>query len=103
MTVLLVDSDRTILLETAEYLKSMNIRVVTAMNLDEAVEELRKQLFDVVILDVSGQNGNIAKLIEVQQTFNRNAPVIVTADFGHVHEAVKAVKMGAHNFVQKPY
>ena len=100
---MLVDSDRSILLETAGYLESMDIRAVTALNLDEAVKEIRLQLFDVIIIDVCGQNGNIAKLIDVQQTFNRNAPVLVTADFAHVHEAVKAVKMGAHNFVQKPY
>lgn len=103
MTVLLVDSDRSLLLETAAYLESMDVRAVTAGNIDEAVKEIRTQLFDVIIIDVCGQNGNIAKLIDVQQTFNRNAPVLVTADFAHVHEAVRAVKMGAHNFVQKPY
>jgi len=103
MRILLLDSDTILLEETVAYLVEIGIEPVVASNLEEAVEYIQKQLFDVIVIDVSGQNGNIVSLIDMQQTFNRNAPVIVTADFGHVHEAVKAVKLGAHNYIQKPY
>jgi len=103
MTVLLVDPDSSLLKDIASYLNSMDVGVVTAKNLNEAIELIQKQLFDAIVTDVSGQNGTIVKLMECRQTFNRNAPLIVTADFSHVQEAVKAIKLGAHNFIQKPY
>ncbi len=103
MTILLVDPDRSILSEISAYLKSMDINIVTARSLDEAAEIIQTQLFDAIIADVGMQNGSVLRLIEYQQTFNRNAPLIVTADFGHVQDAVRAVKNGAHNFIQKPY
>jgi DNA-binding NtrC family response regulator len=103
MTILFVDPDRSVLAEMSSYLKSMDLNIVTARSLDEAAEIIQTQLFDAIVADVGMQNGSVLRLLEYQQTFNRNAPIIVTADFGHVQQAVTAVKNGAHNFIQKPY
>jgi DNA-binding NtrC family response regulator len=64
---------------------------------------LRENTFDVVIVDVGLDSGDIATMLEVQRDYSPASPVIVTADFKHVHEAVEAIKLGAHNFIQKPY
>jgi two-component system nitrogen regulation response regulator GlnG len=76
---------------------------VAASTGDEALAQLRQALPDAVILDVKmpGTDG-LTVLKEVRQ-IDPNLPVIMITAFGEVKTAVEAVKLGAYDFLTKPF
>jgi DNA-binding NtrC family response regulator len=103
MTHLLIDADPDLNQETVDYLQNQNITTVVAASFTEAEKLMCSESFDVITVDVGLEKGKIDSLLNVQRNCNPATPVIVTADFKHVHKAVQAIKQGAHNFIQKPY
>lgn len=69
---------------------------------DDAINCIKKEAPDVVLLDVSlgDEDGlNVLKEIKALKPF---LPVIMITGFGSIETAVKAIKYGALDFIQKP-
>jgi len=77
--------------------------VVTASNPLEAAQELAKSAFEVVITDIRmpGQDG-LSFLREVKKQKPTQAAIVMTA-YGSVETAVEAMKLGAFDYLQKPF
>jgi len=77
--------------------------VATAANPLEAEPLLAKDSFDVILTDLRmpGQDG-LAFLGELKQRWPRQAVIVMTA-YGTVETAVEAMKLGAFDFLQKPF
>jgi putative PEP-CTERM system response regulator len=77
---------------------------VTAVgSAEEAMEALAERRFDAVIADLRlpGKDG-IAVLEECRQ-IDPTTPVIIMTAYGTIESAVRAVKLGAHDFITKPF
>jgi DNA-binding NtrC family response regulator len=77
--------------------------VATATNPLEAEPLLAKDGFDVILTDLRmpGQDG-LTFLRELKQRWPRQAVIVMTA-YGTVETAVEAMKLGAFDFLQKPF
>jgi DNA-binding NtrC family response regulator len=77
--------------------------VETALGGMEAFEKMRENLFDIIITDLKmpGIDG-----MEVLRTFRREYPdaiVIMITGFSTVETAVEAMKLGAFDYISKPF
>jgi two-component system response regulator PilR (NtrC family) len=83
-------------------LERMNIDVATAGDVGSATRELRASSFDLCFTDMRLPDGNGLDLVEWIQTHKPQTPVAVITAHGNVETAVRALKLGAFDFISKP-
>jgi DNA-binding NtrC family response regulator len=69
----------------------------------EALMRLEAENFDLIISDVRMPNLSGLELLKAVQQFGRKVPVILMTAFGSVSDAVSAMKLGAVDFISKPF
>ena len=76
-----------------------------AANYNQALIEIDKKLPDVAIIDVKldkGDNDGLELLSHIKAK-NKNIPVIIITGHANVEMAIKALKAGAFEFIEKPF
>ena len=76
-----------------------------AANYNQALTEIDKKLPDVAIIDVKldkGDNDGIELLLHIKSK-NKDIPVIIISGHANIEMAVKSLKSGAFEFIQKPF
>jgi len=77
--------------------------ITTAGDGEKAVEEMRRTKFDLVISDIRmPRRGGLETLAEVKR-ISPETEVIIMTGYGSIAAAVKAMKDGAYDFIQKPF
>ena len=100
--VLLVDDEPSIQFGFSAYLNKTGYQIQTAGTIAEAKLKLAQDCFDIILLDLSLPDGNGLDLItEIRQNYPAVALVVITGT-GDVPLAVKAMQLGADNFLTKP-
>jgi DNA-binding NtrC family response regulator len=101
--ILIVDDEKNIRLTISQALADMDVETDTAVNGEEALSKLKDTEFGLVLLDLRmpGMDG-----MEVLEKLRKDRPdirvVIITAH-GSIDSAVDAMKLGAVDFIQKPF
>ena len=100
--VLVVDDEPDIceLLEIT--LQRMGIGTTSTTRMRGAVDLLRKQEFDLCLTDMRMPDGDGLELVQHIQQHCPDLPVAVITAHGSVDTAVRALKLGAFDFVTKP-
>jgi len=101
--ILIVDDERIKRSVLEDELSAAGYFVKTASNPLEAGKELERSKFDIIITDLRmpGQDG-LSFLREVKQKTPTQAAIVMTA-YGSVETAVEAMKLGAFDYLQKPF
>jgi len=100
--LLLVDDEEAFRTLTGRELVRSGYEVEEAGTLEEARRILVKKHFHIVLLDVRLPDGSgLDLLAEVKEHWPTTEVVMLTA-YGTVHEAIRAMKQGAHDFLTKP-
>lgn len=105
--ILIIDDDRTIVSGISLFLKKKGYQIDSATNAADAVEKLHNFNADLVLLDMnfnidtSGKDGLLLlkNIIEI----NSNIPVILMTGWATVQLAVEGMKLGAMDFIAKPW
>lgn len=102
-SILVVDDERNIRMTMVHALESGGFHVESAMSGEEALLMLNASPFDLVFLDIKmpGLDG-IEVLRRTKQGWPSTRVVVITAH-GTVDNAVEAMKLGAADFIQKPF
>ncbi|HBD63583.1 MAG TPA: sigma-54-dependent Fis family transcriptional regulator [Clostridiales bacterium] len=102
-SILIVDDEEIIRMSLGEGLKDMGYRVSTAANGAEAEDKVRKDKPVAVFLDMrlSGENG--LDVLEKIKKAENEAEVIIMTAYGETQSAVRAIKMGAFDYINKPF
>jgi DNA-binding NtrC family response regulator len=100
--LLLVDDDRTFRLSTAALLRQDGHEVIEAADGGAAVETLKAEPFDLILLDLRMPGLDGIGLVEVLRTWGHDTPILMISGFGTVDTAVNALHMGADDFLTKP-
>ena len=72
------------------------------MDIKQAISELRKQAFALVITDVNMPDGDGFELLEIIKKNYPQTVVIVITGYGTIESAVQAIKQGAYDYLTKP-
>jgi two-component system response regulator PilR (NtrC family) len=100
--VLIVDDEPDIRELLSITLSRMELEPKTAPDLASAQKLLRGGHFDLCLTDMSLPDGNGLDLVEWIQSNAPTVPVAVITAHGNVESAVRALKLGAFDFVSKP-
>ncbi len=101
--ILVVEDEEVIRDLLVQILGDEGFRVEVAESGEEGLKQLEKRLFDLVLLDLNlpGMHGlNVLSAAPATQT---DAQFIVMTAFGSVDSAVEAMKLGAFDYVNKPF
>jgi phosphoserine phosphatase RsbU/P len=106
--ILVVDDQLDILTALELLLKMSGYQTESVDSPPRALESIGGQPFDLVLMDLnytrdttSGQEG-LALLTELRKRFDK-LPIVVMTAWGNVELAVEAMRLGASDFVQKPW
>lgn len=103
--ILVVDDNRVNRLTLARNLEQQGHTVTLAENGEQALEMVRAESFDVVLLDIvmPGLDGfQVLARMKVDQDL-RDIPVIVISALDEVESAVRSIEMGAEDYLPKPF
>ena len=100
--VLVVDDEPDLLELVSLTLGRMNLRTRTAPDLGSARKLLKSERFDLCLTDMRLPDGDGLDLVEWIQANRTAVPVAVITAHGNVESAVRALKLGAFDFVSKP-
>lgn len=101
-SVLIVDDEEGIRESLSGIFEDEGYDILTATSGEEAIKMLGESSPDIVLLDIwlTGMDG-IETLQEIK-AIKRDVPVIMISGHGNIELAVKAAKMGAYDFLEKP-
>jgi len=101
--ILVVDDERAICIAIQRLLTVRGYEVDTAPSAEAAVEKLGQSVFHLVIMDLSmGKMSGMDLLAWVKQNAPETAVIMITA-YGSEKTAVDAMKLGASDYVPKPF
>ena len=103
--ILIVDDNADIRNILNELISDHGFRTRVAANFSQALNEIDKKLPDVAIIDVKldkGDNDGIELLSHIKKK-NKDVPVIVISGHANIEMAVKSLKSGAFEFIEKPF
>ena len=101
--VLVVDDEPSIRASLKMILQHAGYRFSEAPSGQEGLEKIASEDPDVVILDVKMPVMDGLDVLEALRRQGQDVPVIVISGHGDIETAVRAVKLGAFNFVEKPF
>jgi two-component system nitrogen regulation response regulator NtrX len=101
-TLLVVDDEPQILRAVAGLLQDEGFEVLTALDGETALKMVAAEAPDLVLLDIAlpGLDG-LEALTELKRQ-HPLLPVIMVSAYGSVENAVKATRLGAFDFIEKP-
>ena len=103
--ILIVDDEHDICTTLSKILIEKGYDTFIANNSTQALNELKKNNVDLVLLDVwlekSKKNG--LELLKLIKDYNPNTQVILISGHGNIEMAVNSMRKGAFYFVEKPF
>ena len=100
--ILLLEDEPTLRKRLAAHLRGLGAEVSEAARLGEARRLLREARFDFALVDLHLPDGEVLELFR-ENAFSENTSVVVMTAFGGVKKAVEAMRLGAGDYLSKPF
>jgi DNA-binding NtrC family response regulator len=101
--IMVVEDDPVVRRALVISLQRMEIPVLAVSSCLQALEEQQKEPADLVISDLQLPDGNGMDLLRQFKKLNSTVEVIIITGFGTIESAVEAMKVGASNYLLKPF
>ncbi|MDD5544132.1 MAG: sigma-54 dependent transcriptional regulator [Acidobacteriia bacterium] len=79
------------------------IQTSTAVNGREAIEKLRQNAYDILVTDLKMPEVDGLQVLEEALTLYPDIIAIAITGYGTIETAVRAIKLGAFDYLQKPF
>jgi len=102
--LLIVDDNKVNRILLARAVEQLGHQIDTADNGKQALEKLRADSFDLVLLDIEMPEMDGYQVLEacLQDDELRNIPVIMTSSLDEIDSVVKCIELGAEDYLNKP-
>ncbi len=100
--VLLVDDDSTFCVMLRTFLEKKGFSVKEAFSFAEGLKVFNSISFDILLVDIRLPDNDGLELLKIVKSRSPQIPVILMTGYGDIRTAVKAIKMGAFEYVTKP-
>jgi two-component system nitrogen regulation response regulator NtrX len=101
-TILVVDDEKDIRISLTGILEDEGYQIATASTGSEALEKAREDLPDLVLLDIWMPGMDGLETLEKLKIMMPYITVIMISGHGTIETAVRATKLGAFDFIEKP-
>jgi len=101
-TVLVVDDDNDVLAANARYLRIKGFEVAVANSAEVAFIHLKEKAIDVVVTDLIMPNTNGLAFARELRYSHPLTPIVFFSGHANVQDVVKAMRLGAVDFLEKP-
>jgi len=101
--ILVVDDDLEMCGLLSDVLCGEGFSVITTGDSLEAAKILKKEEFDLIVTDLKMKGLKGLDLLEEAKRVATLTPVIIITAFGTIESAIKAMKMGAYDYITKPF
>ncbi len=102
MKILIIDDEKNIRLSLSGILEDEGYEVQSCKDIKEGLGSLEEEDPDVVLLDVKLPDGNGIEALQKIKKRGFRMPVIMISGNSSISDAVKAIKLGAYDFLEKP-
>lgn len=103
MNVLIVEDEKNLSIEIAEFLKAENFLCDLAFTGTEASEKIAVNLYDFILLDLGLPDYEGLDLIREARKTNNEASFIIITARGEVEDKVRGLDLGADDYLAKPF
>ncbi|HUJ43139.1 MAG TPA: sigma-54 dependent transcriptional regulator [Opitutaceae bacterium] len=100
--ILLLEDDALLRKRLAAHLRGLGAEVTEATRLEEARRLLREMRFEFALVDLHLPDGEALALLR-EGAFSENTGIVVMTAFGGVQQAVEAIRLGAGDYLAKPF
>lgn len=100
--ILVVDDDREVADMVKDFLSDLGYSVTKAYGGREALARFQEGDFQLVITDLKMPEIDGVELLETIKKIDNKVAFIVVTGYGTIESAVKAIKAGAYDFIEKP-
>jgi two-component system, NtrC family, response regulator HydG len=102
-TILIIDDNETIREGLAHVVKKMGHAPLTASSGKEGLERFKQARADFVITDLKMEGVDGVEVLKSVRELDADCPAMIVTAFGTVETAVEAMKLGAFDFLIKPF
>lgn len=100
--ILVVDDDSTFCLMLQSYLTKYGFSVTSTSNVDMALDIIKKSEMDLILSDYRMPGKDGMEMLEAVKKTDPDLPLILMTSYGDIRLAVKAMKLGAYDYITKP-
>ncbi len=101
--ILVVDDEINIRLMLKRVLSQEQYLIDEASNGEEALQKISREKYSAILLDLKMPKLNGLQVIARMKELDINIPVVMMSAYGTVPEAVEAMKLGAFDYIVKPF
>ena len=101
--ILVVDDEKSMRDFLSIMLKKEGYEVTTAKSGGDAIKVIQAEIFDLVITDVKMPHGGGIEVLKTVKDVSPETIVIMITAFGTAESAVEAMKLGAYDYITKPF
>jgi DNA-binding response OmpR family regulator len=101
--ILIVDDEKNIRLTLSQALEVLEVETDTAANGEEALAKLGEKEFELILLDLKMPGMDGMEVLRRVREIRPDIRIIILTAYGTVESAVEAMKLGAADFIQKPF
>lgn len=101
--ILIVDDEKNIRLTLSQALEILGVEIDTASNGNEALDRLKEKDFGLILLDLKMPGMDGMEVLRQVSDIRPDIRIIIITAYGTIESAVEAMKLGAADFIQKPF
>ena len=101
--ILIVDDEKNIRFTLSMALEELNLSVDTAVNGEEALHKLAEKSYALILLDLRMPGISGLEVLRRVAEIRPEAKVIIITAYGTIESAIEAMKLGAVDFLPKPF
>ena len=102
-TILIVDDNRDMQFTLSNILKDQGYETICAPDGERAIKEVKKKSPNLALLDIKLPGMDGMKILEEMKQIDKNLIIIMLTAFGDVKDAVRAMRLGAFDYITKPF
>ncbi|MEK7250811.1 MAG: sigma-54 dependent transcriptional regulator [Bacteroidota bacterium] len=101
-----------LIVDDEEYLRTLleselgdsdEFTVDTASDGSQAINKIQQKVYDVVLLDIKMPRVSGIEVLQFVQEYSPTTQVIILTNYADIKTAIQTIKMGAYDFLAKPY
>jgi len=101
--ILIVDDEKNIRLTLSQSLEALGVEIDTAVDGEGALAKLKERDFGLILLDIRMPGMDGMEVLRQVRKIRPDIRVIMITAYGTIESAVEAMKLGAVDFLQKPF